>query len=72
MVQAEDPAGLIALHSARIVLSRPGPIDSKTSGLSSGAHDSSEERKVMRAMRPRMSPVTTGGWIANYVGITPT
>jgi hypothetical protein len=26
----------------------------------------------MRAMRLQMSPVTTGGWIANYVGITPT
>jgi len=26
----------------------------------------------MRAMRPQMSPVTTGGWIANYVGFMPT
>ena len=67
MVQGESLAGLIALSSARIVLSRLRPIDSKTSRAFVGATDS-EERKVMRVMHPQMSPVTTGGWIANYVG----
>jgi len=63
---------LIDLREARIVLWRLGPIRLENSRALVGAHDSSEERKVMRAMRLQMSPVTTGGWIANYVGFTPT
>jgi hypothetical protein len=72
MVQVADLAGLIVLDWARIVLSRLGPIRLENIRALVGAHDSSEERKVMRAMRLQMSPATTGGWIANYVGITPT
>lgn len=71
MVQAGNLAGLIDPHCARIVLPAPRSNPTRKTRALVGANDSSEERKVMRAMRPRVSPVTTGGWIANYVGITP-
>jgi hypothetical protein len=72
MVQGESPAGLIGLPSARIVLSRLSPVRLENIKGFRRRNDSSEERKVMRVMRPQTSPVTTGGWIANYVGIRPT